>query len=988
MNVRTKLYSPLLLVVMAIVLGACASAEPRFSPDVQQSFREQDMYRMDTDRLQIYYPRPRRDDAIEIAHRLEQCLDELEDVIPRPTDWGLVPVFITETEFNNAYVSFRPGTEPHIVLPTSFTTNLFGELGFTPSIAAVGCHEMVHYVHFIQIHGVLGFWNWLIGPSVNPQIGFDAWFFEGLATYYESSLVEHVGRYGSPIWENYFASGIATSHLDGGRLSMFDRGVPFGGHYLVGSKFVGYLADTYGEEKLWELVDRQGRSFFFPLGISFRFLLTYGKPLGTLLQEFESAMRKKYPPRTVGAEMAKERWVGRGAALEEGPDGKWALFSSDVDQIATLEVFDGEERILRRNLPDILPGRTIRASSAIEGLRFSPDGQYLYFLAYHLGRDRERTSLVRLEIARNRIEIIRDDISAVGGDIFPGGDRFLLAQIDGATTRFWSLDLRGGEEGDVELFSFPSGAYVGWVRVSPTGDRAAFTLMEDEDWTVAILDLETQEVLGRWTTGKHHVPVFDPQFLDENRVLFVAGRAEGAGRHSVQVFEGDVETAEVFQRSQVPYMAFNARQNGEALRYLSREGWGWALYEDRGQQRVLSEAVRWEGGAEFDVHPHGYQTDLAGIQIHADDPYRWHDGLFFPRLRMPSFGTDRSDIWVTGELSGRDELGFHNWALTGRFEVFQRRLSGSFAYVNTQLAPWYLGASVGSEWQTLFNRIDPENPDNLDVSLQGQRIQFASLQAERFFYDIPLQLSMTGLEVFREDTVEEPGLTRRLVGPTVATGYSARRGSAYGGSQWLLGLSTRGSYYAAELGSDFSLGDGRGQLEVHTPLPFSGRHRLRFSARARGLVGVPEGERLLQLGGFTDMSPIFSSNLGSGDLVSEGLLPPGFFLVESLRGYEDFPLAANEAGILDLNYRYPIIVDRGAASVFYFLPSFFFRQFDLELFGSAATLFDGNLHGAVGVSADASVVLWVFPVSLRYQVARRLFDDQRFSHVIGFGGIF
>ncbi len=993
-SLRNGLRAGLLMIILFFV--GCASAAPRFSPEVQKSFRDNDMRRMETAQLRVYYPEHRQEEALHIASRLQGCMDDLEEQLPRPTDWGRVPVFLPEVEFNNAYVSFGPGNDPHIVVPTFFTANIFGELGFTPSMSAVSCHEMVHYIHLIQIHGLFGLINRIFGPSINPQIGLDLWFFEGLATYYESQLVEGVGRYGSPIWESFFAAGIQDTHLDGGRLSQFDREVPYGGHYLIGSYFVAYLAETYGEEKLWELVDRQGSSILFFMGVSLRFYRVYDRSLGALISDFEEEMRRRYQARQRPPEQQKERWLGQSAMLESGPDGLRAIYSRDLDTVGSIEIFDGNgERILRRQIPDVLPGRRVVAARSLEAMRFSSDGRYLYFLVYHLGSAQPRTTLMRLELATRRLRTVRDELRGVGGDITPDANSFILAAAEGDRVQFRSIDLEGEE--DEDLFSLPPGAYVGWVRVSPDGTRLAFTLMEDEEWSVAVVDLvdepgyEQGGLLGKWTTGDSHRPAFDPVWLDDERLLFVASDED-----RIQLVEGNLIDGTAIRRSDVPYMAFNPRPHADGgFQFLNRQGWGWSLDRIDGGLGEPTEAVfwqqpsqdlevqgDWEDTTREEVAITGYDP-LQEVTVFDDSPYSSFDRLFIPRLVIPWVSVLYPNVSASLQMSGRDELGFHNWAVSGRWDFVEELPSGSVGYVNAQLAPWYLGLQAASNWLSVTEEIDPETLQATAWRLQRDRSLVA--YAERSFFDIPVQLSFQGVEFFREEFQDQPEEERVLIGPQMATRYRAGRSTAYGGAQWLFGLSGSAAYYPEQLGSNFSLGDTRSQLEIHTPLPFSKRHRLRFSGRIRSLTGAPEGQNLMRVGGFGAQIPLFSSSESQAESIAGQLVPPAFSFVESLRGYEDFGLAANQVAIGDINYRYPLIIDRGAASALLLFPSVFLRGMDLEGFASGATIIDGNLHAAVGASADVAFMLWTIPLRIRYQFAQRLVDDLGQVHTISLG---
>lgn len=971
----------------ALSLTGCFSSAPKFSPDVQRSFRDYDMQRMDTDRLKIYYPEHRREEALIVATQMEECLEEIEASVPRPVRWwGSVPVYLPEVEFNNAYVAYGPATEPHIVMPTLFTANIFGPMGFTPSASAIGCHEMVHYVQFTQIHGFYGWINRVFGPSVNPQIGLDFWFLEGLATYLESQLVEGVGRYGSPIWEAYFAAGVAETRIDGGRMSQNNREIPYGAHYLVGSHFIAYLADTYGEELLWEVVDLQGRSVLFPFAVSTRFYRVYGRSLGGLVREFADVTQERYPPRQQSISQVEERYLGQSAALEVGPRGRQAIFYRDLDEIATIEVLDRDgQRIARRFLPDVLPGRKIAGGAFVDSLRFSPDGETLYFLVYHQGSISGRTSLMALDLRTSRVQVVRDELRATGMDLFPDGSGFLLAFADGAAVQFSRVGPQG--DGLEPLFRLPRGAYAAWLRLSPSGDRLAVTLMENEEWSVAILEASTGRLLGKWTTGRSHHPVFDAAWIDEETLSFV-GTIEGVP----QVVTGSLRQGTASVATQVPYMAFNPRPMADgSLQLLNRRGWGWSLDRVAEPSAIATREVQWVPAAQGDeiesewqvARIEGYGELIEPTQVHRDEPYAWHDGLFFPRSRTLNLGLIGAEFEVGASISGRDALGFHNWAIGGGYDSRTARPSFSLGYTNTQLAPWYIDLTARDQWLNLTET----DPATMQVTRLGQqRDRVVELGAYRSFFGMPVLMLARGVEYARFDLDGTEPLTNRLVGPEIAAMYRAGRSTAYGGAQWLFGITGRGAYYAEELGSDFSLGDGFAGLELHSPLPLSRRHRLRFHGRFRGVTGVPDGEEVLRIGGFADRVGLFASPTPDDpEPVARDLTPPAFVFVEPLRGFETLGLAANQALLGELNYRYPLIIDRGAASVFGFLPSIFLHGIDLEGFASGATLLDGGYHAAVGASADLNFSIWLLPFSVRYQISQRLTDDLVLSQIVAFG---
>jgi hypothetical protein len=62
-----------------IVLSGCAFVTPRFSQDVQASFARDEMRKLTTRSLELYYPAPLKGEALRITARVEHCFDRLRE---------------------------------------------------------------------------------------------------------------------------------------------------------------------------------------------------------------------------------------------------------------------------------------------------------------------------------------------------------------------------------------------------------------------------------------------------------------------------------------------------------------------------------------------------------------------------------------------------------------------------------------------------------------------------------------------------------------------------------------------------------------------------------------------------------------------------------------------------------------------------------------------------------------------------------------------
>src|SRR5262245_20320455 len=374
---RSEVLLAVALVAAAAATGCFPIAAQRLPQDVGAALAENPMRRIETENLAVYYPQGREIEAWRFVTRIEGCVAYLRRVAHvhnKVADQRIVAI-LPELAFNNAFVLPRiAGYETLAVVPTYNTLDAFAlEFGLPPDPPVIGCHELTHYVHLQQIAGFAWFWN-QFGDVYTPQIGLDPWFDEGLAVYYETKLQPGTGRLAWPFWRGAFAAGFAGRRFHGGDLSIFQRDFYAGSHYLAGSQFVRFLADRYGEDKLWKLIHVQARSIFFPLFVNVRFWQAYDKSLSTLIDEFADEVAANLPDRGRPPEQRVLRPAGYSARYARAPDGSEALLAEDFDRPAWLAVYgpDGQLRS-QRELADVLPPRrlSIASPALASGLSFS-----------------------------------------------------------------------------------------------------------------------------------------------------------------------------------------------------------------------------------------------------------------------------------------------------------------------------------------------------------------------------------------------------------------------------------------------------------------------------------------------------------------------------------------------------------------------------------------------------------------------------------------
>ncbi|RKI64034.1 hypothetical protein D7X55_18740 [Corallococcus sp. AB049A] len=1017
---------PAILACLLLLTSGCAFVAPRFPQNVQASFARDEMHKLTTRSLELYYPVHLRATALRMAARMEGCVDRLRTDAWSKAERKRVLVYLTSADFNNAYVQSEFASTPQqMVLPQHMTLEQFNLLGLGETdIGDVACHESVHYVQMQQVGGLWNVLNKVTGGLFQPNIFTESWFLEGLATYYEGRLGKDTGRPYSPVWRGWWEGAVQArkGELNAGYLSPENRALdPFGGNYLTGMHFVEYLAKTYGEKRLWKLVEEQGNSLFPPIAVTLRFKRVYGKDIGSLFSEFEESLQKDLQLRERPAtQQVLVREAGYFSRLAANPaDGSTALLSVGREDITHLTVRerDGRERFSRA-LVRLLPGRrwVVASPSLVSGMTFSRDGQWLYLVSADVDSVGSYTGkLWRVDTRTGDVVRIWDDLVGMGGDLTADGRSYVFVETLGDAANLVRLDLESGQR--ERLTDFQAHTALGTPVTSPDGGRFVFPMTGAQGW-----DLVLREPDGslRWLT-RDGLFNYSPRWLDDDHLVFLR---EHEGRLQAHVMT--VPTRRIARVTDAPVLVLDAAPaGGDAVVFLNRDGINFtvdraplteALAQLRstpatvatvpapepvakstdaqdgfvsfpGQPTAAADAPTQEAAPEAVVAPPPPPVDPAhdvdapvtppavvghAVDVLTDEPYSPLEGFFIPNYRVPYFYTvpndvDENDPYFAGGISiaGQDRLGFNAYALTLTYDLKVKEPGVSFAYGNAMLSPFYIQVSA--------SRLRED--DRTDI----QATAFAS----RTFWTTPVSFGVLALDRRFDATERRPAITTRLIGPEVAASYFAGEGTSYGGTQRGLGLSVSGGVFPKAFTLDSTMGDVRLGVDGYLGgLPFTGKDNLQLSVAGRALPGAPEG--LLEVGGILPGQAFFINR----DTTSEGGLPlqlqPGLAFSEYLRGYEDHTFRARNVLLANARYRYRFIIDYGWASTLWVLPSLFVSQVELDAFGSIARTDNRDNHAAVGGMATLRLsVGQAYALSFFYQYAHRFDDGFGDLHLIG-----
>ena len=969
------------------------------------------MRRLETPNLDVYYPAERHDEAVRFAQHVEGCARQLEarPLVHNGFASRKLTLILPELTFNNAFTSAMSlGYEPLAVVPTYQTIDAFSlEMGLPSDAGTIACHEITHYVHFNQVAGFAWFVNSAFGEEYTPQLGFDGWFDEGLAVYYETTLQPGVGRLAWPFWHGAFAAGVAGRRLQGGDLSEFNRDFFLGNHYLVGSHFIRFLAERYGEWRLWKTIEVQAHSVLFPIWLNIRFRDAYGKTLEALYAEFADDVARRYPSTARPPEQRTIEAVGTAARYGRAADGSEALLIDGHDTPSRLVVRGPDGRVrLERALTDVVPPRTLVGSAADSSgpPSFTADGRYVYFTTVDPGVTFAKNRLIRVDLTTGDLEIVASDLYGGGGSISPDGSTYAFARADGDRHHLALFDVASGTTR--VLSAMPAGGFVSIPRYAPDGRRIVATVFDGRAFSIRVFDAQGGQVLAQITDGRS--AVHDAAWADATHVVYLRADDREAG---FQVYLADLASGQSRQVTHAPYLAFEPQVAGGTLRFLNRDGWRWTLDEQpvslapipalppppapasvpapapTPAPPPLPGATPW-----WPVWP--APLDTRPVEVLSDGPYSQQDHLLSLQTHGISAATaGRNGVFAGVLLGGSDRLQFHRWVMELLLQLASDKggYGTALAYANEQFAPFTINGQLMAldyhdTWPTPGPLMSPA-PRLPGPFVLAKSLFEAKLAVSRSFYGAPAQVGMSAVDDDQPGDPTLPVRRREVAGPFVSATYAGIESTPYSGLRRALILAPSLYMFPGAWNSAHAtLTDARLGTEVVVPLPLSRRHTLKIDLVGRDLAGLPAGERWLQVGGgITALSVSRHPDQPVPPEVTIDALP-GVQFLEPLRGYEDYPIATDRIFVAQAAYRYPLIIDRGTASSLWVLPSSFLRQIDFELFGSAATdAHGGPAHAAGGTALTLELAVWHIPLNLTYQLARRVEDDRALVQIVALG---
>lgn len=334
-----------------------------------------------TDHFRIHYPEDLATAVVEIKDIAEAAFSDVTTRLQWLPKGRINLVLSNKNDQSNGFATVAPYNYVFLfVAPPQANTSLDNYKEYWRLLLQ---HELTHIVHIDQHHGYVSPFRFLLGKVINPNAATPVWMREGMAVYEESLLDDKYGRNNSDyanmiirtsVFENTFPSidqaNGSTQHFPGGT-----------GPYLFGGKFFDWLADTYGEDRMYKYQEEYSSSLLL-YAVNSKARRVYGKKFPELWDEFKVAQ-------TTGAQTLKTDLEAKELTpLDTVLDNKknktslslYVQRPNSTGFAYSEKSFDEGVRIVIYPTADAKP--IILKKQALGQMSFSHDGRYLAFASF------------------------------------------------------------------------------------------------------------------------------------------------------------------------------------------------------------------------------------------------------------------------------------------------------------------------------------------------------------------------------------------------------------------------------------------------------------------------------------------------------------------------------------------------------------------------------------------------------------------------------
>jgi hypothetical protein len=795
-------------------------------------------------------------------------------------------------------------------------------------------HEFTHILHTDHIEGLPALVNRILGKTLAPNQVQPRWLLEGLAVFEESARTSG-GRLRSSMWNMFMRADVLehnTAPLD--VFSNTPRRWPQGNiWYLYGSFFMQWIAETYGEQAIREMIDDYGHQLI-PYSINRSIRRVTGRTFEELYPAWIDSLRRSFGAQV---ERIRERGIREGIRLTHTgntvehprwiPPNAWTDHAGDL----AFYVDDGHSMPgywalpLVRNASGQIVGSRENARdllirmNGVGGLSFTTSGgavfstqevhENLFFFDDLFELPQHSRSTTGLDSERVRWS---DGWRAIDPSLSPDGTRAVFTTNHRGTTRLMIADVvpspdRAGLHALANpRVLVPSEAFDQSFtpRFSPDNRHVAYSCWRRGGYRdVRIVDTFD----GSYVEVTHDRAIdADPVYSPEGRWLFFHSDRTGVAN----VYAYEVATGRLRQVTNVITGAYQPEPSpdGKSLAYVGYTHDGYDVF-------VLPiDDSQWLDPLPYEETRPPAPAEPAPLAT-ATMPYDpWH--TLVPRSYSAQVTPGNFGQASIVSVSGSDIAGHHAVVASLTTEWDRPEIEGSVSYGYSRL-PFDAGVSVfrqitPSTFQVGGNTLPwVEETVGVSSSVAYSIPRAFDSQAFSLSYSVARVAGRIAIPVSSLNPYDTPAY------PTVGLLGALHLGWAYSnaaGFLWSVGneqgfdASATLDVSDPTLASDFSGYAATVNFATYLRMPWLQHHVLALHAGGGASGGNAGGDGPFYVGGFVD-EPLVST-------VQNTLIQGGIVL----RGYPVVAEVGHYYGLFNAEYRFPIInVDRGPSTLPFFI---------------------------------------------------------------------
>lgn len=780
-------------------------------------------------------------------------------------------------------------------------------------------HEYTHIIHLSQYGGVVTPLRYMFGSTIAPNGTTPGWMREGIATVQETQHTD--GGRGRSAYSDMI---VRTAVLQN-EFPKIDQVSGPGwawpgaeGQYIYGVKFLQYLRDKYGEDKLMEFSERMSKTLM-PYSVNIQSKRVWKKSFYTLWKEWQASLKPQYDqvaadlkakgltPLSPITKLGKDTVI---TAVAYAPDGKHVAYSmSSPHENATIKLLNletGKHEVLVKKFP-------------ATQLSFTPDGTGLYFSAtslhkrYYLFRD-----LFYVDLAAKKRIKVTGGLRAQDPDIGPDGKSVVMTTNEDGTKQLVVFDVVSRKMITLPIDA-PKHAHYAHPRWSPDGKMIAVSV-----WREGSRDIYIYDVNGKLVRQFSDDDAIDSEvaWARDGKSIYFSSDRSGVSN----IYVADVKTGATRQLSNVLTGAFSPTLSPDGkhmvVKYYTGKGYelmsmavpgGKELppviaapkpVKEQGDTKAIVASDEKEASAEL--------PEVTPIDTPKKEYASFGGALLLPHYLSPFF-TTLDDGVLFGVVTGSsDPLNRHSWQAGANYRTDTQHVGYSASYTY-------------SRWRPMFSL------SFMDYSTTLGKLTFLSggVTSTKNIYEARRRAAATVAYPFNKqsvalmyafehrESISRPALTGaedallnfgRFAGPTLLYAYSdvdkTKAAISLERGQKVRALLTLNEKVFGTLGDNvqriFS-----GDFRKYFPMPW--RHHV-IATRVAG--GIAFGQELVQ-GTFT-----LGGSLGEGTLSAGGESMYYF----PLRGLPGPTLSRSRALLFSTEYRMPLIyAQRGLGTLPFFL---------------------------------------------------------------------